>query len=85
MRFDEERLERSVTLLAQCVIDAGGGSSGDLPPEVNAAIDWVLDELDSLDCTVTSEFGSSADETTAVQKGLAGWKRWRKERDGTDG
>jgi len=74
---DEEKLERCVSLLAQCVIDADGGAHGDLPPEVNEAIDEVLDELDTLDKDLTNEFGSSADEPTSVQKGLMEWKRWR--------
>ncbi len=78
---NDENVERSVRLLAACVIDGGGGAHGDLPPEVNAAIDEVLDELDTLDKTVTDEFGSSVDETTPVQKGLEEWKRWRTKKE----
>ena len=75
---DEERLERSVTLLAQYVID------GDLDGDLAEAINEVLDELDTLDKDLTNEFGSGADDATAVQKGLAEWKRWRQE-DREDG
>ena len=67
----EQRLEDCVRLLAQHVID------GDLVPQLNAAIDEVLDGLDELDCVVTHEFGYSDDDPTAVQKGLKEWKRRR--------
>lgn len=75
---DYDRLERCVKFLAQHVID------GDLAPNLNAAIDQVLDELDSLDCAVTDEFGSGADDPTPVQKGLVEWKRWRGTEDEVD-
>ena len=58
-------------------VRADGGAHGDLPPGVNEAIDEVLDELDTLDKDLTNEFGSGADDPTAVQNGLAEWKRWR--------
>lgn len=71
-REERERVTWAVRELGSHVI------AGDLEPNLNAAIDIVLDELDWLDEAVTEELGAGSDPVSAVQRGLEALKQWKR-------